>query len=249
MSDAPPTPSSNCACNLSRGGDIREYQLPPGAMDTFALYHPPHGSYEHLYRCTVCRQFWHQSVTGGHATIEIFNQVDEKVAAALVASEEAAALTSHWRTHTSKTRAARPVIIPRIKETSLVHNHLEDYRPPASREELERRYAAGERRFPRTELMDADLSGITLDGADFEMLSWFSSADFSGASLRGTNFRECNLKCANFSNADLTGAIFEDASIESIKATGAVLDGIKATGASFYGYSLAEGDALPSWEW
>jgi uncharacterized protein YjbI with pentapeptide repeats len=130
-----------------------------------------------------------------------------------------------------------------------VHNPPENYRPPESRAELARRYAAGERRFPRTELMDADLSGITLDGADFQTLSWFSSTDFSGASLRGTSFRECNLKCANFSNADLTGAIFEDASIESIKATGAVLDGIKATGASFYGYSLAEGDALPSWDW
>jgi hypothetical protein len=91
MPDSTPNPSSTCKCNLARGGDIREYQLPPGAIDTFALYHPLDGNYERLYRCTVCGQFWHQSVTGGHATIEIFNQVDEKVAAALVASEEAAA--------------------------------------------------------------------------------------------------------------------------------------------------------------
>jgi uncharacterized protein YjbI with pentapeptide repeats len=123
-----------------------------------------------------------------------------------------------------------------------------NYQPPTSRDELERRYAAGERRFPGTELSDANLSGIKLDGADFEKWSWFSSTDFSGASLRGTSFRECHLKCADFSNADLKGAIFEFAAIESIRATGAVVDGVKAKGATFYGCELAEGDPLPSWE-
>ena len=127
--------------------------------------------------------------------------------------------------------------------------HSKDYRPPASREELERRYAAGERCFPNTELSDADLSGIKLDGADFEKHSWFFDANFSGASLRGTSFRECNLKCVNFSNADLTSAVFELAAVESIKTNGAILDGIKVKGASFYGCELSEGDALPSWEW
>jgi uncharacterized protein YjbI with pentapeptide repeats len=124
-----------------------------------------------------------------------------------------------------------------------------DYRAPASREELERRYALGERFFPNTELSGADLSEIKIDGADFEKHSWFSDANFSGASLRGTSFRECNLKCANFSNADLSGAIFELASIESIKAKGASLEGVKVKGATFYGFELAEGDELPSWEW
>lgn len=127
-------------------------------------------------------------------------------------------------------------------------DHPEDYRPPASRAELEKRYAAGQRCFPDTELSDADLSGIVLDGADFEKHSWFADANFSGASLRGTSFRECNVKCANFSNADLTGAIFELAAIESIKATGAVREGVKVKGATFYGCELLEGDELPSWE-
>jgi hypothetical protein len=123
------------------------------------------------------------------------------------------------------------------------------YRPPENRDELERRYAAGERHFPNTELSDADLSGIGLNGANFEPHSWFSGAIFSHASLRGTSFRECNLKCADFSNADLTGAIFELAAIESIRAEGAVLDGVKVGGATFYGCELAEGAELPSWEW
>ncbi|MDT4329057.1 pentapeptide repeat-containing protein [Methylomonas sp. MED-D] len=129
-----------------------------------------------------------------------------------------------------------------------MRNHPKDYRPPESRAELEQRYAAGERRFPDTELSDADLSGIVLDGADFEKHSWFFDANFSGASLRGTSFRECNVKCADFSNADLTGAIFELAAIESIKATGALLNGVKVKGATFYGCELADGDELPSWE-
>jgi uncharacterized protein YjbI with pentapeptide repeats len=123
------------------------------------------------------------------------------------------------------------------------------YAPPQTRDELERRYAAGERQFPNTELSDANLSGINLDGADFEKHSWFPDANFSGASLRGTSFRECNLKCADFSNSDLTGANFELAAIESIKATGAVVVDVKVRGATFYGCELAEGDDLPSWEW
>jgi len=128
-------------------------------------------------------------------------------------------------------------------------NRIFLYRPPVSREELERRYASGERHFPNSELCDADLSGIKLDGASFEPHSWFSDAIFSGASLRGTSFRECNLKCANFSNADLTGANFELAAIESITAKGALLEGVKVKGASFYGCELSEGDELPSWDW
>jgi uncharacterized protein YjbI with pentapeptide repeats len=129
-----------------------------------------------------------------------------------------------------------------------MNDRPKDYRPPATRAELERRYAAGERFFPDTELSDADLSGIVLDGADFEKHSWFSDANFSGASLRGTSFRECNVKCADFSNADLTSANFELAAIESIKAKGALLEGIKVEGATFYGRELATGDALPTWE-
>ena len=125
----------------------------------------------------------------------------------------------------------------------------DDYTPPKNRAELERRYQAGERRFPNTDLSGADLSGINLDGADFEKHSWFPDADFSGASLRGTSFRECNLKCVNFTNCDLTGAIFELAAIESIKTTGAATGGVKLRGATFYGCELAEGDELPSWEW
>ncbi|MDO8283541.1 MAG: pentapeptide repeat-containing protein [Rhodoferax sp.] len=130
-----------------------------------------------------------------------------------------------------------------------MRDHSEHYRPPESRAELEKRYAVGERRFPDTQLSDADLSGVMLDGADFEKHSWFADADFSGASLRGTCFRDCNLKCANFSNADLTGTIFERAVIESINATGSVRDGVKVKGATFYGCELAEGDDLPSWDW
>jgi len=129
-----------------------------------------------------------------------------------------------------------------------VHDRPGDYRPPESRAELEQRYAAGERRFPGTELSSADLSGIVLDGADFEKHSWFFDANFSGASLRGTSFRECNVKCADFSNADLTGANLELAAIESIKTKGALLGGVRVQGATFYGCELANGDKLPSWE-
>lgn len=47
---------------------------------------------------------------------------------------------------------------------TFVPDRREDYRPPESRAELEQRYAAGERSFPQTDLSDADLSGMQLDG-------------------------------------------------------------------------------------
>jgi uncharacterized protein YjbI with pentapeptide repeats len=126
-----------------------------------------------------------------------------------------------------------------------VHNNLQGYRPPESRAELEVRYLAGERHFPGTDLSGADLSGIMLDGAAFERYSWFFDADFTGASLRGTSFRECNIKCVDFSNADLTDAIFELAAIEAICTANAMTSGLRLKGATSYGYTLTEKDELP----
>jgi uncharacterized protein YjbI with pentapeptide repeats len=67
------------------------------------------------------------------------------------------------------------------------------YTPPASREELVQRYSEGEHHFPETDINEADLSGIKLDGASFERFSWFFNSNFDGAILRGTSFRECNV--------------------------------------------------------
>src|SRR5262245_6494635 len=91
---------------------------------------------------------------------------------------------------------------------------ISEYLPPENAPELLRRYAAGERRFPRVELSDADLAGTTLDGADFEG-SWFCDANFERASLRGTSFRLCNVKCANSRRADLASSSFQLAAVEA----------------------------------
>ena len=120
-----------------------------------------------------------------------------------------------------------------------------NYTPPESREELLRRYANGERSFPDTELSNADLAGVTLDGASFGRLSWFSSTNFEGASLRGTSFRECNVKCASFRHADLTGASFELAAVEATEFEGAKLAGVSFVGATYYGYTIKNGDPFP----
>ena len=97
----------------------------------------------------------------------------------------------------------------------------DNYTPPSTLQELMQRYALGERHFPNVDLSEANLSRVTLDGASFGPHSWFSSADFTGASLRGTSFSKCNVKCATFTGADLTNATFEDAAIESIGLDGA----------------------------
>jgi uncharacterized protein YjbI with pentapeptide repeats len=120
-----------------------------------------------------------------------------------------------------------------------------EYKPPGGREELLRRYANGERFFPETDLSEADLSGITLDGADFERWSWFHSASFDGASPRGTSFRECNVRCASFRRADLTGASFERAAVEAVNFEGAVLEGTVFVGATCYGHTIRTGDRFP----
>jgi uncharacterized protein YjbI with pentapeptide repeats len=120
-----------------------------------------------------------------------------------------------------------------------------NYRPPESREELLRRYASGERSFPDTELSDADLVGVTLDGVSIERFSWFFSTNFEGASLRGTSFRECNVKCASFRNADLTGASFELAAVEAAEFNGARLEGVSFVGATCYGCTTRNGDHFP----
>ena len=119
------------------------------------------------------------------------------------------------------------------------------YKPPTSREELVRRYASGERSFPETDLSDADLTRVTLDGASFESFSWFFDANFDGASLRGTCFRECNVKCASFRLADLTGASFELAAVEAADFSEAKLEGARFVGATCYGYTIKTGDEFP----
>ena len=119
------------------------------------------------------------------------------------------------------------------------------YKAPESREELLQRYANGERSFPDTELSDADLSGVKLDGASFEKWSWFSSTNFEGASLRETVFRECNVKCASFKNADLTGASFELAAVEAAEFEGAILERTRFEGAGYYGITLRDDMGFP----
>jgi len=121
----------------------------------------------------------------------------------------------------------------------------DNYTPPSTLPELMQRYALGERHFPNVDLSEANLSRVTLDGASFGPHSWFSSADFTSASLRGTSFCNCNVKCAMFNGADLTNASFANAAIESISLDGAVLVGTNFVGATFYGITLGPDDQFP----
>jgi hypothetical protein len=65
--------------------------MPPGTVEAFTLHHSLDGTWERILRCPTCAQLWHQSVTGGHATIEVFDKIDAKEAAKLIAQEEQAA--------------------------------------------------------------------------------------------------------------------------------------------------------------
>ncbi len=74
----------------------------------------------------------------------------------------------------------------------------------------------------RTNLEDAYLAGVSIDGTDFFRASLGAAslsrahgkgATFKAARLRGTVFRGATLHEANFEAADLTGADFEDADL------------------------------------
>jgi uncharacterized protein YjbI with pentapeptide repeats len=119
-----------------------------------------------------------------------------------------------------------------------------EYVPPATADELLRRYAAGERQFPDCDLDEAKLVGVTLAGAVFDG-SWFHSATLNGADLRGVSFRVCNVKCASFRRADLRGASFRQSAVEAAEFEGAQLDGASFEGAGCYGHTIHDGDGFP----
>ena len=119
------------------------------------------------------------------------------------------------------------------------------YRPPETAEELLRRYAAGERYFPETDIPDgSSLEGAALAGAVF-VSGWLSDVNFRGADLRGVRFEECNVKCSDFDNADLRGACFPRTHVEAISVRGARLEGASFAGALAYGGEYREGE-IPS---
>ncbi len=96
--------------------------------------------------------------------------------------------------------------------------------PRMEREELLRRYNAGERFFVKVDLSGLDLSRIdfsTQDGNRERVR--FNNSDLTGVNFVGANlsyafFFNANLRGANLEGADLTGVNFENANL-----TGAIL--------------------------
>jgi uncharacterized protein YjbI with pentapeptide repeats len=128
------------------------------------------------------------------------------------------------------------------------------------REELARRYSAGERSFAGAKL-DLDLSGMDLSGADLSGTrleefcldrailrsvnfsnarltdSSLDGADLTGANLRGVDLRGARFGCANLTEADLRGV-----RINNTDFTGANLTGADLRGLDFKGCSLKRAD-------
>jgi uncharacterized protein YjbI with pentapeptide repeats len=113
------------------------------------------------------------------------------------------------------------------------------------REELLRRYAAGERDFSGVSLRgldfsDCNLSGINLSNADLSETEWdganLSRANLSSAILQSSGLNNANLSRANLTRARLQdsafiGADLTDASVEGTQFGGEpCLDGANLTG-------------------
>ena len=120
----------------------------------------------------------------------------------------------------------------------------DDYGPPVTAEELLRRYAAGERSFPETDLMECSFEGAVLEGAIF-VHSWLCAINFRRANLRGVRFENCMLKCSDFSGADLQDASFAQSNIGLASYNGANLVGADFGGAVSFRRTFRTGD-LPA---
>lgn len=146
-----------------------------------------------------------------------------------------------------------------------------------NKDELLRRYAAGERNFSGVVLRDADLSGANLervifDGADLSNTNLvdanLDSADLSNADLTNANLSGANLYCskmyganftnANLSNANLTSIIFDGANLTFAHMTNA--ENLTGSGrnAIYYNTIMPDGtiETVPHhaflremWEW
>jgi len=111
-----------------------------------------------------------------------------------------------------------------------VRGILDGYQPPSSREELEARYAAGERLFPNTQLTFCDLRGLDVPGADFTgsnfSYSYMAEVNISGGCLNGAKLHWSRLWGANLSNcraeAEFFGADLRSASLEDAKMARAI---------------------------
>lgn len=77
-----------------------------------------------------------------------------------------------------------------------------------NREDLLKRYSAGERDFSCVNLRHSDLRGVDLRGAELR------HANFSGADLRGANLSDANLRHSDLRGADLRGADLSGANID-----------------------------------
>ncbi|HMW02741.1 MAG TPA: pentapeptide repeat-containing protein [Acidobacteriota bacterium] len=120
------------------------------------------------------------------------------------------------------------------------------YVPPASVEELHKRYAAGERYFMGADIQGgANLQWANLEGANFEC-AILSDIDFRSANLQRVVFRNANVKCSDFRGANLEGADFGGANVEATQFEGANLSSTNFKGASYYGHILKAED-VPEW--
>lgn len=118
--------------------------------------------------------------------------------------------------------------------------------PLNSRDELLRRYDAGERHFEGAELDNGvlDLRRVTREGCDFS--ESFITADFRGANLKSVIFASANLKTCDFSNAYLRDANFSAAALDATTFVGAEVEGAEFAGASCYSHTLSPGEK-PWW--
>lgn len=104
-------------------------------------------------------------------------------------------------------------------------------------QELLHRYADGERRFSRANLVNADLRDAKLRDIDLAQ-SDLRGADLRNADFRNSNFAEANLTGANFRSAKLVSSNFAKANLEGANLQNAAVDDATLAGANLTAANL-----------
>ena len=102
------------------------------------------------------------------------------------------------------------------------------YEPPTTADELQERYAAGERYFVGTKLRGANLRGMVLRGSNLDESDFvrasLQDADLAHVLLRTSGLSGANLAGADLTGADLTGARVAQAVLRNATLTDALLE-------------------------
>ena len=189
------------------------------------------------------RQTGHITVTYGQGRLELADR--DRLAGRHLAdgsSQDTTGPPSNWPGRCAASRRRDIAAGARARVWSIVQGGLmsdtdatgseTESQPRLTRDELERRYAAGERQFPGVDLSGADLSQLELAGVDLSG-STLARAKLYGTNLVGANLTECDLEGCFLQGTPMDKVTARRASFRRCRLEGVTWAGVDVQGAQF----------------